>query len=317
MPRRRRNISSMGYDIRPLSAARLAELSARLTPEERDVILNQGTEPRFCGNLLKNRRAGVYTCRLCDLPLFKSKAKFESHSGWPSFVEPIDRDHILERRDTSHDMVRTEIICGRCEGHLGHVFDDGPPPTCKRYCLNSVAMSFYSETTPLPGGAMPADTDTAYFAAGCFWGIEDRFQNIPGVIDAASGYQGGTTVNPTYEDVCRGDTGHAEAVRVIFDPNQVSYSSLVEAFFAMHSPVASERKKRQAGGQYRSAIFARDGRQQAIAESVFERVAGSERFAKESLATVIEPAEIFWEAEERHQDYHQKHGRRPDGCSLN
>jgi len=137
--------SASGYDLQPLSAARRNELAAALSPEERRVLLNQGTEPPFCGTLLNNKKSGIYACRLCGLPLFKADAKFESGTGWPSFYAPYDPDHIAELTDESHGMIRVEIRCQRCDGHLGHVFDDGPPPTRKRYCLNSVSMEFVPE----------------------------------------------------------------------------------------------------------------------------------------------------------------------------
>lgn len=134
--------SASGHDLRRLDEAERNRLAATLSPEERRVILNQGTEPPFCGSLLNNKQAGTYVCRLCSLPLFKADAKFESGTGWPSFFQPIDPDHVAELMDESHGMIRVEIRCQRCDGHLGHVFDDGPPPTRKRYCLNSVSMKF-------------------------------------------------------------------------------------------------------------------------------------------------------------------------------
>jgi peptide-methionine (R)-S-oxide reductase len=134
--------SATGYDLTPPDGSELAALAAKLTLEERQVILHQGTEAPFCGGLLKEKRAGVFACRLCGLPLFRSGSKFESGSGWPSFTQPFDPDHIRYIRDSSHGMVRTEIRCARCDGHLGHVFDDGPPPTGLRYCLNSASLSF-------------------------------------------------------------------------------------------------------------------------------------------------------------------------------
>ena len=141
--------SASGYDLRPLSDARRNELASSLNAEERRVLLNQGTEPPFCGTLLNNKKSGLYACRLCGLPLFKADAKFESGTGWPSFYKPFDPDHIREIIDESHGMIRVEIRCQRCDGHLGHVFDDGPPPTRKRYCLNSVSMEF------VPDGETP------------------------------------------------------------------------------------------------------------------------------------------------------------------
>jgi peptide-methionine (R)-S-oxide reductase len=138
-PRRR---SATGFDLTPLGPEERERLASSLSPEERRVILHQGTEPPFCGGLLSNKASGVYSCRLCGLPLFRSTAKFESGTGWPSFYEPFDPDHVANIRDTSYGMVRTEIRCARCDGHLGHVFDDGPRPTGLRYCLNSVSLKF-------------------------------------------------------------------------------------------------------------------------------------------------------------------------------
>jgi peptide-methionine (R)-S-oxide reductase len=134
--------STSGHALNRLSAEEIDRLAAGLTAEERRVILHQGTEPPFCGGLLNNKGAGVYACRLCRLPLFRSAAKFESGTGWPSFHTPFDPDHVAEIDDSSHGMVRTEIRCARCDGHLGHVFPDGPRPTGLRYCLNSVSLTF-------------------------------------------------------------------------------------------------------------------------------------------------------------------------------
>jgi len=143
------NRSPSGYDLAPLTPEERTRFAAGLSAEERRVLLNQGTEPPFCGTLLDNKAAGLYACRLCGLPLFRSDAKFDSGTGWPSFFAPVDAAHIRELQDLSHGRVRVEIRCKRCDGHLGHVFDDGPPPTRKRYCLNSVSMAFF------PSGSEP------------------------------------------------------------------------------------------------------------------------------------------------------------------
>jgi len=142
--------SRTGFDLTPLPADRIEALAAGFTPEERHVILHQGTERPFCGLLLDNKRAGAYVCRLCGLPLFASNAKFESGTGWPSFFQPFDPQHVKEIADRSHGMMRVEIRCARCDAHLGHVFDDGPPPTHLRYCLNSVSLDFVDEGQPMP-----------------------------------------------------------------------------------------------------------------------------------------------------------------------
>ena len=135
-------MSAAGYDLTPLPPEEVDRLAAGLTADERRVLLAHGTEAPFCGGLLREKSAGVYACRLCSLPLFQSTAKFESGTGWPSFFAPFDPAHVATVVDRSHGMARTEIRCGRCDSHLGHVFEDGPRPTGLRYCLNSVALAF-------------------------------------------------------------------------------------------------------------------------------------------------------------------------------
>lgn len=144
-PHATRPKSASGYDLAPLSAQEREHHAAALTPQQRRILLAHGTEAPFCGGLLDNKQAGIYACALCGLPLFSSQHKFDSGSGWPSFFTSFDPAHIRCVRDASHGMVRTEIRCTRCDGHLGHVFPDGPPPTRERYCLNSEAMAFFAE----------------------------------------------------------------------------------------------------------------------------------------------------------------------------
>lgn len=308
--------SKSGFKVERLSDERIATLAEKLSEEDAQIILKKGTEPAFCGNLLDNKMDGVYTCKLCELPLFASDAKFKSGTGWPSFFQPYDADHVEQIEDRSHGMVRTEILCQRCGGHLGHVFDDGPMPTGKRFCLNSASLVFYEKGEELPAGAQPIRFETAYFAGGCFWGVEDRFQQVPGVIDAVSGYQGGRTKEPTYKDVCYTDTGHAESVRVTFDPDAVTYAQLLEWFFKFHNPTTLNRQGPDVGTQYRSAIFTvgEDQAEQAR-EFIKQQQAGNPRFAGKSIVTQVEPAEAhkFYVAEEYHQDYHLKHG---GSCAL-
>lgn len=307
----KRTVSKSAYDIAPLSPERIEELARALTPEEAKIILKKGTEPSFCGDLLDNKKEGTYLCRLCGLPLFASDAKFDSGTGWPSFYRPFDRDHVAYHEDGSHGMSRVEITCARCGGHLGHVFDDGPRPTGLRYCLNSASMDFAERGAELPERSRPIPTETAYFAGGCFWGVEDRFEQLPGVIDAVSGYQGGHVKDPTYKQVCYENTGHAEAVRVVFDPAKVTYAELLRAFFKFHDPTQLNRQGPDVGTQYRSAIFAADERQLAEARKFVEEQAERKRFAGRKIATQVvgvKEAGPFYPAEEYHQDYHVKNG---------
>lgn len=304
--------SKSAFDITRLGPERIAELATSLTDEEAKIILKKGTEPAFCGNLLDNKMSGLYLCRLCSLPLFSSVAKFDSGTGWPSFYRPFDPAHIEEVVDRSHGMVRTEILCQRCGGHLGHVFDDSPQtPTGRRYCLNSASMVFHEAGKILPKEAMPVTTETAYFAGGCFWGVEEHFQNVPGVIDSISGYMGGTAKDPTYRQVCTGTTGHAETVKVVYDPARVTYDALLEAFFKFHDPTQVNRQGPDVGTQYRSAIFAATPEQLAKAKEFLRKQSENPRLKGRKLATqlqAIEDAGPFYEAEEYHQDYHVKNG---------
>ncbi len=142
--------SSTGFDLTPLAPARIEALAQDLSPDERHVILHHGTERPFCGVFLDNKKPGTYTCRLCGLPLFESSAKFDSGTGWPSFFKPVDPQHVKEIADVSHGMRRVEIRCTRCDAHLGHVFNDGPPPTHQRHCLNSASLRFVDAGQAMP-----------------------------------------------------------------------------------------------------------------------------------------------------------------------
>jgi len=300
--------SASAYDVTPLPRERVEALASRLDEETYRITQRAGTEAPFCGTLLDNDKQGVYCCVVCGLPLFSSQHKFTSGTGWPSFFRPFDPDHVAERDDTSHGMRRTEITCARCDAHLGHVFPDGPPPTGHRFCLNSASLTFYENGAERPAESRPIATETAYFAGGCFWGIEHYYQLHPGVLDAASGYMQGEDADPTYREVCSGGTGHAESVRVVFDPTRVSYERLLEAFFDMHDPTQRNRQGPDVGSQYRSGIWYASDAQKRAAEACIAGLEASRRFPR-PIVTEVEPARTFHPAEAYHQDYIAKTGR--------
>ena len=293
------------------------EWKAQLTPEQYEIVRKAGTERAFCGNLLDNKKEGVYSCVGCRLPLFSSASKFDSGTGWPSFFQPIAQGNVAEKADRSYGMVRTEINCARCDGHLGHVFDDGPRPTGLRFCLNSESLEFTeleevgSLADPAADSASAAAPQAAtgsgphaeiVFAGGCFWCVEAVFEELDGVIEAVSGYAGGTAEDANYKAVCTGTTGHAEAVKIVFDPNKISYEDLLKVHFATHDPTTKDRQGNDVGPQYRSAIFYATPQEQELAKAFLQDLGEAEVFPK-PIVTTLEPLTEFFPAEDYHQNY--------------
>lgn len=263
-----------------------------LNEEETQVIINKATESPYSGKFYEHNGNGVYGCKKCNNYLYLSKHKFDSGCGWPSFDDSIEGS-ISQVLDD--DGARVEIICTKCNGHLGHIFR-GEYLTSNnlRHCVNSISLKFNSWDE--------ISHKIAYFAGGCFWGIEKNFDNFEGVFSATSGYMGGQTKNPTYEEVCTGNTGHLEVVQIHYDENIISYSQLVELFFKMHNPEQADGQGVDIGLQYLSGIFTSDENEINIIKDKIHTL--SEQGLK--IATKIYEDSTFYEAEDYHQDYYRK-----------
>ena len=301
-----------------------AELKKKLSSEQFAVTQQCGTEPAFRNAYWDNHKPGIYVDVVSGEPLFSSLDKFDSGTGWPSFTQPVKGTDIVEKKNSEFGMMRTEVRSKVADSHLGHVFDDGPADKGgMRYCINSASLKFipveemdqagysrYLEPFVKAGLVKAPMHETAVLAGGCFWGMEEILRKIPGVIKTTVGYSGGNTANPTYEDVCTGGTGHAEAIQVEFDSTRLSYEALLDYFFRMHDPTTLNRQHNDVGTQYRSAIFYTSEAQKQTAERVKREQSGK---FKRPITTEIAAATKFYSAE----DYHQKYlAKNPGGYTC-
>ncbi len=270
----------------------------KLTPEEEKVIVNKGTEAPFSGIYNDFFEKGSYRCKRCNALLYRSEDKFASSCGWPSFDDEVEG---AIKRQKDADGMRTEILCANCGAHLGHVFEgEGLTDKNIRHCVNSISMVF----VPYQEEVRPAK---AYFAGGCFWGVEHLFEHMEGVISAVSGYMGGSMKNPSYQDVVHGDTGHFETVEVTYDSTKVSYESLVKFFFEIHDPTQEDGQGPDIGEQYLSAVFYKNDDEKRIVQKLI----GILENKGYDIVTKVLPVTTFWKAEDYHQDYYDKNNKQP------
>ena len=262
------------------------------------VVKNKGTEKPFSGEYDHFGDTGTYLCRQCGLALFRSNTKFHSGCGWPSFDEEI-KDAVKRVNDV--DGRRVEILCVRCQAHLGHVFyGEEYTDTNTRHCVNSLSLDFVADMSVV-------ETEEAIFAAGCFWGVEYYFNQLPGVLKTQVGYSGGSHTAPSYEDVCSGTSGHYEVLRVVYNPAVINYKKITQFFFEIHDATQNNGQGSDIGKQYQSVIFYYDYVQKNIAEELVQQL----KDMNYQVSTKVLPVSVFWPAEEYHQNYYTKNGKQP------
>jgi peptide methionine sulfoxide reductase msrA/msrB len=274
-----------------------------LSPEQFFVLRQKGTERPFTGELLMNKEKGVYKCAACGNELFTDEMKFDSHCGWPSFDKEISGGKIKTIKDTTHGMIRTEIVCAKCDGHLGHLFDDGPTETGMRYCVNSLSLEFVNKEEQKKTENNSAKT--LLLGGGCYWCVEAVYEMLDGVVKVESGFSGGKVKNPSYEEVCSGNTGHAEVVKITYDDNKTSFEEILKVFFTVHDPTTLNRQGADVGTQYRSVIYYNNEQEKQSANQIINELNKAKVYSN-PIVTEVSLVGEFYKAKDDHQNYYQQ-----------
>lgn len=277
-----------------------------LPPDLYAVARQADTERAFTGTLWKSETKGTYYCAACGLKLFKSDQKFVSSCGWPSFFEQDNKNSITFKNDNSYGMRRIEALCGRCDSHLGHLFDDGPEPTGKRYCMNAVSLDFVPDAVV---NQSKDNLETITIGGGCYWCVEAVYENLTGVERVVSGFSGGKVENPSYEEVCSGTTGAAEVVEITYDKTKTNLDEIFQVFFTVHDPTTLNRQGADVGTQYRSVIFYKNEEQKNAAESIIAEL--NKEVFNNKIVTTLEPFKAFYKAKDYHQNYYENNKDQP------
>ncbi len=284
-----------------------AEWKKVLPPDLYAVAREADTERAFTGKMWSSETKGTYYCATCGNKLFKSDQKFVSSCGWPSFFEQVSKNSITFKDDNSYGMKRIEANCGRCDSHLGHLFDDGPEPTGKRYCMNAVSLDFVPENAATEN---KGNLETITLGGGCYWCVEAVYENLKGVQSVASGFAGGTVENPSYAEVCTGRTGAAEVVEITYDKTVTNLDEIFQVFFTVHDPTTLNRQGADVGTQYRSVIFYRNDEQKKAAESIIAELTKNNVYSSK-IVTTLEPFKKFYKADDYHQNYYENNKSEP------